>query len=459
LKAVKLLHHLETRFRVVIPLSSVLGEGKVADLASEILSRFSGEPQVQSGPVVTDQSHSVCYPVSYNQWALWIHHELDPLNAAANVAALLPLAVELDQQALHAALLELGRRHPILRTTYESGPEGPLQRVHEALPPDWQVIEAAEWRWNEIRTKAIASAATPFDLKQGPVWRVCTFRGRDRSVLLLVAHHIAADGTSMAVLVKELRHLYHAMRSGEADTPATWPPPYRSFVSWQRDMLAGEHGGTLASYWRQQLVDGWPGYEELYDRPSGSRDVRRYAWRAFTIDAAIGRRLQDAARAHGVTLYGLLLCALQILLYRYTGQNDIVIGSPVSGRRRAWFAETVGDCVNIVLLRQQLDGDMTVQSLLQQTRRGVLAALEHQDYPFALAMKTTRKEKPSVNHPPSTCSSPSSNSGCCPTRIGGWRAGARSRFGRMGSVKTGTSFRSRADNFRSALKCPRRLRN
>jgi amino acid adenylation domain-containing protein len=393
LKAVKLLHHLETRFRVVIPLSSVLGEGKVADLASEILSRFSGEPQVQSGPVVTDQSHSVCYPVSYNQWALWIHHELDPLNAAANVAALLPLAVELDQQALHAALLELGRRHPILRTTYESGPEGPLQRVHEALPPDWQVIEAAEWRWNEIRTKAIASAATPFDLKQGPVWRVCTFRGRDRSVLLLVAHHIAADGTSMAVLVKELRHLYHAMRSGEADTPATWPPPYRSFVSWQRDMLAGEHGGTLASYWRQQLVDGWPGYEELYDRPSGSRDVRRYAWRAFTIDAAISRRLQDAARAHGVTLYGLLLCALQILLYRYTGQNDIVIGSPVSGRRRAWFAETVGDCVNIVLLRQQLDGDMTVQSLLQQTRRGVLAALEHQDYPFALAMKDHKEGK------------------------------------------------------------------
>ncbi len=395
LKAVELLHHLETRFGALVPLSSVLGEGNVAELSAEILAGLTSEPQVQPGPVTADQPHSACHPVSYNQWALWVHHELDQLSAAANVAALLPLAPELDQQTLQAALIELGRRHPILRTTYESGPDGPLQREHDTLPPDRHVIEASEWTWNEIRAKATASAATPFDLKLGPVWRACLFHGRERSVLLLAAHHIAADGSSMAVLVKELRELYRAMRSGEVDAPTSRSAPYRSFASWQREMLAGEQGVALASYWRQQLVDDWPGYEELYDRPSGSRDVGRYTWQAFTIDATIGRRLRDAARAHGVTLYALLVCALQILLYRYTGENDIVIGSPVSGRRRAQFAETVGDCVNIVLLRQHLGGEMPVHALLQQTWRRIVGALEHQDYPFALAMKDHKGRKAS----------------------------------------------------------------
>ncbi|HET6676075.1 MAG TPA: amino acid adenylation domain-containing protein, partial [Nitrospiraceae bacterium] len=396
LKVVELLHHLETVFGVTVPVSSVLGGGKVAELADEILTRLASGPPNRPVPVEPDQpDQSECrsYPVSYNQLALWIHHQLEPLSAAANVAAILPIAAELDSRLLRAALIELGRRHPILRTTYESGPGEPLQRVHEALPPAWQMTDAGDWTWEEIRTNAMAAAEAPFDLNQGPVWRAHCFRGREQSLLLLAAHHIAVDGISMTCLVKDLRHLYHTMQAGKASQSTTTATPYRSFTAWQRDMLAGPRGAELAAFWRRQVAEEWPGYEELCDRPGGTRDVRRYAWQAFTFDAAIGRRLRDVAMIHGLTLYGLLLSALQILLHRYTGENDIVIASPVSGRKRALFAETVGDCVNIVLLRQRVDPEMAVHSLLQRTQRGILDALEHQDYPFVRVMDDYRARR------------------------------------------------------------------
>ena len=139
----------------------------------------------------------------------------------------------------------------------------------------------------------------------------------------------------MGCLVTDLRRLYHTMEAGQDYQSTTTATPYRSFTAWQRDMLAGPRGDQLAAFWRRQVAEEWPGYEELYDRLGGARDVRRYAWQAFTFDAAMGRRLRDVARLHGLTLYGLLVSALQVLLYRYTGENDIVIASPVSGRKRA----------------------------------------------------------------------------------------------------------------------------
>jgi amino acid adenylation domain-containing protein len=386
LKALQLAHRIETSCGVTIPLSLMLGGNKVADLARDILVRVAAKPQAPAALPTTDDGASEL-PLSYNQLALWLHHEVEPLSAAANVAALLPIATEVDSENLHAALVELGRRHPILRTTYETGHDGPRSRAHQTLPPRWEILEAQDWTWDDIRTKAMTAAAAPFDLTRGPVWRTYLFRGLDRNFLLFVAHHIAIDGTSMTFLVKELRGLYQAIRLGRHEGSTPPAIPYHAFVTWQHDMLDGAQGKRLAAYWQQQLAGELPGYETLYDHPGVSHPVCRYAWQSFSFETTIATRLRDVTRNYGWTLYGFLLSALQILLYRCSGEDGIVIGSPVSGRSQARFEETVGDCVNVVLLRQQIEGGMAVHSLLERTQRTVLEALEHQDYPFALLVK------------------------------------------------------------------------
>jgi amino acid adenylation domain-containing protein len=386
LKAYRLLHRIETTFGAVLPLSSVLGGSGITELAGDVLARMT-EPQAAYPDDSAESSEPKGLPLSYNQRALWLHHELEPESAAANVAALLPIAVDMVPEILHAALVELGRRHQILRTTYEAGLHGARAVIHQALPPGWGITDAADWNWTDVQRHAVTAAEAPFDLRRGPLWRTVLFRGRNWNILLFVAHHIAIDGTSMTLLVQELRRLYQTMRTQTQEGASPAPVPYRSFITWQGDMLAGASGEKLAAYWNGQLAGEWPGYDLLYDRAAPSSPACRYAWHSFSLEASVTRRLREAASAAGVTLYCLLLSAFQILLHRYTGETDILVGSPVSGRSRPRFAATIGDCVNIVLLRQSVKPDMTVQSLIEQTQQIILDALEHQDYPLALAIQ------------------------------------------------------------------------
>ncbi|HEX2055446.1 MAG TPA: amino acid adenylation domain-containing protein [Nitrospiraceae bacterium] len=392
LKAYQLLHRIESSFGVALPLSFVLSGHTIAELSAGILARWE-EQQAAPADQTAGPAEPGPRPLSYNQLALWLHQELEPLSPAANVAALLPIAAELSPESLYEALAELGRRHPILRTTYDSHDDGTKGLVHDALPPAWDIIEAKDWSWDDIRAKAIAAAEVPFDLRRGPVWRATLFRRQDQHLLLFAAHHIAIDGTSMTLLVQELRQLHQARRSNARER-ATSSVPYESFSSWQRHMLAGAQGERLASYWRQQLAGEWPGYELLYDRSSGPRPVCRYAWQPFTFEKETASRVQEVTRVYGCTLYGFLLTAFEILLHRYTGQTDILIGSPVSGRSRARFADIIGDCVNIVLVRQAIEAGMTTHGLLERTQQTILEALEHQDYPFALVVRDRGRNRP-----------------------------------------------------------------
>jgi amino acid adenylation domain-containing protein len=388
LKAFQLLHRLESSLEITVPISWVMGGNKLEHLVADILGRMASE---KAFPAPT-RRHSEPAPhsdkLSYNQLALWLYHQLDPQSSAPNVAALLPIAADILPDLLHAALVRLGQRHSILTTTYEAGHGEPRCVVHQTLPPAWKVVDTDGWAWPAIREQAITAASIPFDLNRGPIWRAVLFKGETHRYLLLAAHHIAVDGTSMAALVKELRRLYQAMKRDDAhDERAGEEAPYRDFVAWQRELLAAPQEHELAAYWHQRLAGDLSGHEALFDRPRDHRTVGRYAWQSFAFDRVMESRLCTLARTHGFTLYGFLLSALQILIHRYTGERDILIGSPVSGRTRSWFAETIGDCVNIVPLRQQVDKGMTVSELVEGTQQRIIDALEHQDYPFALMVK------------------------------------------------------------------------
>ncbi len=384
LKAVELIHHVESAFGITVSLTVFLGDETVADVADLILSRGTS---VDDPP--SDVSHAIgqdskLHALSHNQLALWLFHQLEPESAAPNVSVLIGVPSNLDEKVLRAAVEELGHRHPMLRTTYEMGTNEPWQLVHHSLPPGWDITHLSQWAWDRVRQKAMEVAEQPFDLRHGPMWRVHLFRHHEHSFVLLVSHHIAVDGWSMTLLVDELKHIYDAMQSGVMLPAASSSAGYGQFVAWQREALAGARGQELAMYWQEKLAGELPQYDLLYDRPGAPTVLPDYQWQSFAVDPDLRRRLEELGRAQGVTLYVLLLSALEILLFRYTGLEDVVIGSPTFGRTRGQFAGTVGNFVNVVALREQVTGAMTVRTVLDRTRRTVLDALDHQEYPFSL---------------------------------------------------------------------------
>lgn len=380
----ELLHGVESAFGTVLSLQSVLGGATLNDLAGMIANRSitaRARPDTSAGEAVGQEA---CYFLSENQAALWFLSQLSPDSPAANVAVLLRLPSTIDQAILRQALSGLSARHATLRTTYETREDIPVQLVHDSLPLDWMPTDASGWRWEQIRAAALDAAAVPFDIIRGPVWRARLFKGPESSLLLLVAHHIAVDGWSMTLLVEELRREYEQRVKGGTDksAPDPAPAPYTEYVAWHKQLLESEEGARLARYWQGRLAGEWPNYEAFYDRPRATIEPEPYAWHRFAVGLELSRKIKAVAKSEGTTSYAVCLAALQVVLHRYTHHDDVAIASPVFGRHRARFAQSVGDFVNVVMLRNTLHGEMTGRELLGATKRTVLEALDHQDYPF-----------------------------------------------------------------------------
>jgi amino acid adenylation domain-containing protein len=244
-----------------------------------------------------------------------------------------------------------------------------------------------------MRRQAMETAACPFDLQHGPIWRASLFQRQDETWLLMVAHHIAVDGWSMMQLVEELKREYASVQAGSMIVSAGSEPapvPYSDFVRWHRSLLESEEGQRLAQYWRKRLDGELPAYDMLYDRPQTTVEPTAYAWHEVHVDAALTERLKTFAQAEGTTLYAVCLAALQVLLYRYTNQEDTTIVTPVFGRSRSHFAQTVGDFVNMLVMRGRLQAECSGRDLLAQAKRTLLEALDHQDYPYARLVSDLR---------------------------------------------------------------------
>jgi amino acid adenylation domain-containing protein len=384
--AAGVLHHVEDTFKVVLSIQALLGGATITDLATRIEENMVHPENKPTPDISLDPLQENLCPLSENQAALWFLSQFAPDSAAANVALLVHLPAGLNEPALQRAFERLGERHATLRTTYETQQNIPVQRIHKTLPPGWTSIDGSGWDWTRLRLKALEAAAVPFDLLRGPVWRAALYHREQDSFLLLAAHHIAVDGWSMNLLVADLKREYESIGTDGtpmADEIGRTPVPYGEFVDWHRMLLEGEEGRRLSHYWKARLAGELPSYNMLYDRPQTTVEPSRYAWHAFHVDKKLTARLKHFARSEGTTLYGVCLSALQVLLYRYTSQEDTMIVTPVFGRSRSSFAQTVGDFVNMLVLRETLQEDCTVRSLLTQTKHTVLEALDHQDYPYA----------------------------------------------------------------------------
>jgi amino acid adenylation domain-containing protein len=389
-------------FGVELPLRALFEGPTVAQLAGRVEEMRRAELPVL--PPVVPAGRTGALPLSFAQERLWFIDRMEPGSAIYNIPVAWRLAGALDQAALERALGEIVRRHDALRTVFAEANGAPVQVVAPfggfTLPvEDLSGLGDAD-REAEVRRRAGEEARRAFDLAAGPLFRASLLRlGAEEHVLLLSMHHIVSDGWSMGVLYRELSALYETYRAGGESPLAELPVQYADFAVWQREKLEGEALDRQMAYWRERLA-GAPEVLELpTDHPRPAVQTYRGETVPVSFSAELLERLQALARGEGATLYMTLLGAFQVLLSRYSGSDDIVVGSPIAGRNRREVEELIGFFVNTLVLRTDLSGDPSFREVLRRAREVTLGAYEHQEMPFERLVAELQPER-SLGHSP-----------------------------------------------------------
>ncbi len=388
LLALELTHTIETALGVKLSLTRFLGSGTIADLTNETLIQLSQAKRAPAVSNVLSVSDEGEYSLSHGQQALWTVQQVSPESTAYNVSVAARIHGEVDTGAMRRAFGALVQRHPMLRANFPSRQGKPVCIVQEHAEIFFRVEDGASWSEETLRARLNEDAWTTFDLESGPLLRVTLFERSAREyVMLLSAHHLIVDFWSLGVLIRELGQLYQAEIENRPATPGDAVPLYSDYVRWQEELLRGPDGERLRKYWLQKLAGELPVLDLPTDRARPAVQTYRGACASARLDQPLTGRLKLLATSHETTLFMTLLAAFQVLLYRYTGQEDILVGSPSSGRASAEFSGTVGYFVNPLVLRGEVSADKSFSEFLTETRRTALEAFEHQDYPFGLLVK------------------------------------------------------------------------
>ena len=368
-----------------LPLRALFESSTVAGLA-ELIDRHRTQSASHPPPMVRVTREQEL-PLSFAQQRLWFLNQLEPNNPFYNIPQGLRMRGTLDIAALKKSLDEIVRRHEVLRTTYriEGG------RLAQAISPAHQVfleeislaeLDPAE-RDSSARELMDEEARRPFDLEKGPVMRARLLRlSPDEHILVLNTHHIASDGWSMGIFVRELTELYTAFVQGKPSPLAELSIQYGDFAVWQRAWVSGDVLEGHLAYWRKQLEGAPTSIELPADRPRPKTQSFRGAKEFIVLPPESLLAIQKMCRQEGVTLYMAVLAAFQMLLFRYTGQDDVVLGSPIANRNYAETENLIGFFVNALTMRTRLSGDPTFRELLARVREVALGAYAHQDLPF-----------------------------------------------------------------------------
>jgi len=397
LRVTQVLARVREAFGVELPVRSLFESPTLAGLAARIEEALRAGPARPAPPLVRVPREGDL-PLSFAQERLWFLHRLAPGSAAYNMPAALRLRGTLDPAHLERTLYEIVRRHEALRTTFPETNGEPRQRVHPFHPFPLPVIDLRDLsgRTHEAEAErlALAEAARPFELAHGPLLRAALIRLDERDwIALLGTHHIVSDGWSVGVLVREIAAL-----SAGAPLPAL-PVQYADFAVWQRGWLQGEALEAQVAFWREAL-EGAPAVLDLpLDRPR-SPETGRAGVHMAALPPDLAGALRGLGRRAGATLFMVLLAAFQALLHRLTGEDDLVVGTPIANRTHPALEGLIGFFVNTLALRSRLDGDDPVfDELLGRTRAAALAAYAHQDLPFEKLVEELRVER-SLQHAP-----------------------------------------------------------
>ncbi|HEY0602078.1 MAG TPA: amino acid adenylation domain-containing protein, partial [Herpetosiphonaceae bacterium] len=334
------------------------------------------------------------FPMSFAQQRLWFLEQMNRHSASYNISGAVRLTGPLDIGALQQSLDVLVERHESLRTTFAFVENSPAQLIAEQMSIPLELISLdAATSWASISDRLDHEARRPFDLISGPLLRVALIRrSESEHVLLATMHHMISDGWSIQILLHELSTLYSANRAGRAAQLPELAIQYADFSVWQRDWLTGDVLDRQLAYWKQQLAE--PSTLHLptdYPRPA----VQTFGGsvESWAVPAPLVERLQAVSRRERVTLFSLLLTAFQVLLHRYSGQDDILVGVPVASRHRTEIEHIIGFFANTLVVRADVAGNPTFSALLQQIHQTALDAYAHQDLPFEKLVEELHLER------------------------------------------------------------------
>ncbi len=397
LNATKMLYRLREVLQSEVSLKTVFQFPVVEDLAKELEAEYKGDysPHMVK---ISKVSRDADLPLSFSQQRLWLEHQLQPSSAAYNMPAAISIQGQLNLPAFEKAINQLVTRHEILRTSYAIKNNHPVQVIGGVPKSSVEVedLSALTEQDQQKRSQEIVTteASLPFDLINGPIFRVKLLHMSDTEhVLLLNTHHIACDGWSIALLRREIGRLYQGAVEGTQPQLPELPYQYADYAHWQRELIRSDYAQNLLDYWKG-VMQNPPGYLTLpTDKPRTAEIDFRGQYKFFPLSNELGEQLRQLSRQEGTTLFMTMLAAFNVLLGKVTAEEDILVGSAIAGRGPAETESLIGCFVNMLVLRTDLSGDPSFRELLSRVKEMSLNAYAHQDLPFDMLVDKLKPQR------------------------------------------------------------------
>lgn len=384
LMAAQFISRLRSTLHIELPLRTIFESPTVLALTQQIERLMRDKESLVLPPILPAQTEQL--PLSFNQERLWFLAQLDPENTSYNIPLALRLKGRLNRPALEQAINKIVDRHAVLRTTFTFSQDKPIQHITPSLRLEMPLIDLTRIveseREQELTKRITEFSYHRFDLARGPLIKVSLLQmASEEHILLLNFHHIVTDGWSMGIFTREMAVLYQAGCQGEHAPLLELPIQYSDFAIWQRQWLQGEFLEKLLSYWLTCFHDGVPLLKLPTDHIVSPKQSYAGGRQTFTVSREISQSLKNLSVTEGATIFILLLATFKVLLYKYTGQQDILVGVPIAGRNWSEIEHLIGFFVNVLGLRTNLSHDPTIRELFGKVRETALGAYAHQDLP------------------------------------------------------------------------------
>ena len=384
--AAEIVAEIRKTWAIDIPLRKIFEFATIAEL-SLLIDSVKSQKQDLNSFFITGEPRTDIIPLSFAQQRLWFLDRLIPNSSAYNMPFAARLKGDLDYQALRKSFDEIAARHEILRTTFEEFNGIPRQIIHEAKPVELEFIDLThldeEKRSLKIQQFIDDESVIPFDLTKGGLFLAKLIDcGNDEHLLLITMHHIVSDGWSLGLLVKELDHYYQAFLTGNKVSLPELKIQYADYAIWQRKWLTREFLEKEMNYWLDKLKNAPPVHQLPLDHPRPAVQTFQGDYVNVELSAELTSKIKDLSRAQRATFFMVLLAAFKVLIFRLSGQTDILVGAPVANRLQPEIAGLIGFFANTTVLRTEFEGNETFEQFLQYVRETALESYSHQDLPF-----------------------------------------------------------------------------
>ncbi len=401
LLAIELRARIQRELNVSLPVVSLLSGTTVSELLAQLQTglntRLADSDASMKASDIKLYTTEHEFPLSQNQTALWFLKHLNPDGFAYNIGGAVEIRAALNPERMFGAVGTLIKRHPLLRANFVQKNGQAVQIISDAPKEDIALVDMAGSPWKAVYNHIIEEYRKPYNLATDPLMRFRLYRlADDRWVMMKAVHHIISDAISTFTFIEELLALYEGAGRGESVTLPPAKARYLDYVNWQNQFLASPRAKAMENYWMETLPAEIPALNLPIDKPRPAVQTNNGASEFFVLDKSLTQRIHKLAQKQGSTVFMVLLSAYYGLLHRYSGQDDIIVGSPVMGRTEPEFANLYGYFVNPLPLHASLAGKPNTLQLLEQVQKSVLNGLDNQEYPFVMLV-----DKLGLKHDPS----------------------------------------------------------